>query len=109
MSLIGQSSTKVDSTCTGSSSSDSFRVLEWVEQNWRRASSASWSVCSARCHPSFSSSGLSVVDVREGWGGGLGADLFPGEEERGLGCLSGLWVMTDVAAFCFLDGVGFAG
>jgi len=33
VSLIGHSSTKVDSTCTGSSSSDSFRVLDWAEQN----------------------------------------------------------------------------
>jgi len=39
------------------------------------------------CHPSFSSSGLSVVDLRERWGGGMGAGLFAWEEEDGFGCL----------------------
>jgi len=38
VSLIGQSSTKVDLNCTGSSSSDSFRISDWEEQDWRRAS-----------------------------------------------------------------------
>lgn len=105
--MIGQSGTNVDSTYTDSSSSDSSRVWERVAVNWRRMSSASCSDCSVRHHPSFSSSGWSGAMGRERLGGGCKAVGFAEEEEDGFGCLSGLWVMTDVAFFFLLGGVGF--